>query len=91
MTQKKDLEKPEAGEEPRFLDSDMLESFIEYVDEIAFTVFENPDEAVAYFKDFCTRNFGQNLPTLIERSRREREAREAKLKQQREAKLKQQA
>jgi len=82
MTQKKALETPEAGEEPRFLDSDLLESFIEHIDEFAGTVFENPDEAVAYLKDFFTRNFGQNLPTMDERYRREREAEEAKLKQQ---------
>ncbi|TSC72827.1 MAG: hypothetical protein G01um101438_226 [Parcubacteria group bacterium Gr01-1014_38] len=87
MTQKKDLEKPEAGEEPKFIDKDYLESFIEHIDEFAGTVFENPDEAVAYLRDFFTRNFGQNLPTRKEWYRREREAKEAKLRQQ-EAMLK---
>lgn len=80
MTQTKDLEKPEVGEEPKFCDSLSLESFIEYIDdEIAGTVFENPDEAVAYLRDFFTRNFGQNLPTREERCRQQREA---KLQQQ---------
>lgn len=74
MTPKKDLEKPEVGEEPKFIDANALECFIEEIDDAAGTAFENPDEAVVYLRDFFTRNFGQNLPTQAVRIRREREA-----------------
>ncbi len=83
MTPKKDLKKPEVGEEPKFRDDLALECFLENIDEMASS-FDNPDEAVAYLKDFFTRNFGQNLITFDERCRRQQEAklkREAKLKQ----------
>lgn len=82
MSHKKDLGKPEVGEEPKFIDQDLLESFFEHIDDIAGTVFENPDEAVAYLRDFFTRNFGQDVPTYEERMRKQREAKEAKLAQQ---------
>lgn len=81
MTPKKDLEKPEVGEEPKFIDTNALKCFILEIDDAAGTAFENPDEAVLYLKDFFTRNFGQNLPTQTERCKRQREAKEAKLKQ----------
>lgn len=84
MTPKKDLEKPEMGKEPKFKDDNALECFIEHIDEAAGSAFENPDEAVAYLKDFFTRNFGKNLITQEERCRRQQEA-----KRQREAELKQ--
>lgn len=89
MAQTKDLEKPEIGEEPKFIDTVALECFIENIDEALSSACENPDEAIAYLRDFFTRNFGQNLPTRQERYRREREAKEAKLKQERATNLKQ--
>lgn len=84
MTPKKDLEKPEVGKEPKFRDDLALECFLENIDEMAGDAFDNPDEAVAYLKDFFSRNFGQNLITFDERCDRQQEA-----KRKREAKLKQ--
>lgn len=86
MVQTKDLEKPEVGEEPKFFDDNALEGFLHDIDEAAGSAFENPDEAVAYLKDFFIRNFGKNLITQEERCRRQQEA-----KRQRESKLKQEA
>ncbi len=83
MAKTKDLEKPEVGEEPRFVDDLALECFLEDIHEMAGSTFENPDKAVAYLKDFFTRNFGKSLITFDERCRQQQEA-----KKQREAKLK---